>query len=257
MARVVLVVPCYDEADRLPGAAFRDFSLPGHELRVLFVDDGSRDDTGEVLGALCEASPSRLELLRLERNRGKAEAVRRGVEHALASSPAPTYVGYWDADLATPLSELPRLCDMLDTHPDTEAVLGSRVRMLGHDIDRRAHRHAYGRVFATAVATVLSMPVYDTQCGSKLFRGGPDLARVFATPFVSRWVFDVEILARYIALWEPRGIDAAAHIYELPLQHWTHVEGSKIGPRDAALAFVDLARIATRYREPLEQRRRR
>lgn len=255
MARVYLVVPCFNEAERLPEEQFRSFALASDELHLLFVDDGSRDATREVLGRLCDGAPERLHMLSLQQNQGKAEAVRRGVLGAVERGA--DLIGYWDADLATPLFELPRFCELFTERHDLDAVLGSRVRMLGRNIDRRTYRHVYGRVFATAVATMLDLPVYDTQCGSKVFRVNDELRAVFAEPFVSKWIFDVEILARYIELWEPRGIDASGRIYELPLHSWKHVEGSKIGVADAALAFADLGRIGTRYRKALALRRAR
>jgi glycosyltransferase involved in cell wall biosynthesis len=183
MARVYLVVPCFNEAERLPEEQFRSFALASDELHLLFVDDGSRDATREVLGRLCDGAPERLHMLSLQQNQGKAEAVRRGVLAAVERGA--DLVEYWDADLATPLFELPRFCELFDERHDLDAVLGSRVRMLGRNIDRRTYRHAYGRVFATAVATLLDLPVYDTQCGSKLFRVNDELKSVFAEPFAS------------------------------------------------------------------------
>lgn len=255
MARVALVIPCYNEATRLALATFRAFDLPGHEFSFLFVDDGSTDGTAEILDDLCHEDPSRRSWMRLAENQGKAEAVRHGVLRALEQGV--DQVGYWDADLATPLDELERFCRVLDRFPPIGMVFGSRVQLLGRTIRRHTHRHAFGRVFATVVSQMLSLAVYDTQCGSKLFRASDDLARVFAEPFVSRWVFDVEVIARFIELYEPRSIDIADRIYELPLRRWTDVAGSKIGPADALLAARDLTRIANKHRAVLRQRRKR
>lgn len=253
MTRVVIVVPCYNEARRLPVDAFLSFRLERADVRFLFVDDGSTDATHEVLSDLVRRGGDRILMMRLERNSGKAEAVRRGLLAALDRGT--DRVGYWDADLATPLHEISRFSEVLDAHPDLDLVMGARVQLLGRTIDRRAYRHAYGRVFATAVAAMLKLPVYDSQCGAKLFRVGPDLRSIFEDTFVTRWIFDVEILARLIAVYEPRGVDAAARVFELPLEEWRDIAGSKIGPADAALAARDLAKIAYRYRAPLALRR--
>lgn len=250
-----IVVPCFNEARRLPSDAFVACVDRRPEISFLFVDDGSRDATREVLNALAGRRPDRMDVLALDRNQGKAEAVRRGLLHACSASPA--YVGYWDADLATSLDEIPRFAAVLDANPELRIVLGSRIRMLGRRIDRKNYRHVYGRAFATAVSTLLSLPVYDTQCGAKLLRTSPELSAILAEPFLTRWVFDVEILARLIERWEEQGIEAAERLYELPLERWVDVAGSKIGPGDAAMAALDLARIGARHRETLWARRKR
>ena len=89
--------------------------------------------------------------------------------------------------------------------------------------------------------------MYDTQCGAKLFRMTPDTRALFADPFISRWIFDVELTARYI---QAHGRDAAAKaIYELPIQHWHDVAGSKVGALDFVHALRDLWKIHRRYRK--------
>ena len=253
MARVHIVVPCFDEADRLPVDDF--LAHDDADVSFLFVDDGSGDATWEVLGALCARRVDKFFRIRLRQNQGKAEAVRFGMREALDRGA--TYVGYWDADLATPLEEIHHFVARLDADPDLDVVIGSRVRLLGRTIERRTYRHLYGRVFATAVSQLLQLGVYDTQCGAKLFRDSDDLRAVLQEPFTTRWVFDVELLARLISRWEPRGVDTESRIYEWPLRVWRDVAGSKIHARDAAVAFMDLARIAQRYRAGLALRYRR
>lgn len=245
MARVVVVVPCYDEEERLDAEAFRAFALPGHYVDFRFVDDGSRDGTARVLESI-RAARGGVTVQRLERNAGKAEAVRRGVVGALAERP--DYVAYWDADLSTPLDELGAFVAVCESRREIDVVLGSRVKLMGRAIERLAWRHYLGRVGATLVSEALDLPVYDTQCGAKLFRATDLLARVFAEPFVTRWVFDVEILARLLTM-DPEGrAHAAAAIYELPLDRWSFVRGSKVKPADFARALLDLAAIKRRYR---------
>jgi dolichyl-phosphate beta-glucosyltransferase len=242
--RVVLVIPCYNEERRLDVAAFRAFDGGSDRVEFLFVDDGSRDGTRRVLESLAASDPSRFGVLALERNGGKAEAVRRGIERALESGAE--VVGFWDADLATPLSELPSFLDVLTTRPAIEMIFAARVRLLGRNISRRPSRHYVGRVGATLISSSLGLAVYDTQCGAKLFRTSDTMREIFATPFLSRWIFDVELIARFVKL---RGRDAAAGaIYELPIRTWHDVTGSKVKSTDFLRALRDLWKIHRAYK---------
>jgi glycosyltransferase involved in cell wall biosynthesis len=246
MASLTIVVPCYDEAARLrPDAFLRALeATPG--LHFLFVDDGSRDATLATLRALAAKRPERLAVLALPENRGKAEAVRAGVREAFARGH--DYVGWWDADLATPLDEIPRFVAALEDAPEREIVFGARIAMLGRTIERSALRHYAGRVFATAASQLLGLPVYDTQCGAKLLRATPALAALFEEPFTSAWVFDAELLARLVRdRRRPGARPAADAVLELPLQTWRDVPGSKVRPADFVRALVALLRIRRRY----------
>lgn len=242
MSRHVVVVPCFNESRRLPVDVLRDWSARHAQWRFLFVDDGSRDDTWAVLQTFVEADPESFAAIRLPANRGKAEAIRQGVLFATAWKPR--YVGYWDADLATPLEELERFRQVLDEHGDVDFVLGARVRLLGRAIERRLARHLLGRLFATLASLLLRLPVYDTQCGAKMLRVTPTTAALFAAPFRTSWVFDVELLARFLQTSGDGSVSAAARrLYELPLQSWADVAGSKLRFRHCARALWDLGVI--------------
>lgn len=246
MARVILVVPCYNEERRLRAEEFRPFTLPGHHVELCFVNDGSRDRTLDVLNALHQQRPEAIRVVDLPQNQGKAEAVRRGFAASLGSGA--DYIGFWDADLATPLAELSRFIEVLEAEPSRQMVFGARVKLLGRHIERKVTRHYLGRVFATAVSMTLGLAVYDTQCGAKVFRNGPALAEVFAAPFVSRWIFDVEIIARFLKIWRTHGGPPPSDaIYELPLVTWNDVAGSKLKSTDFLKAIGDLWRIRRQY----------
>jgi glycosyltransferase involved in cell wall biosynthesis len=241
---LTVVVPCYNEEQRLPVDEFRRFSLDGVRVDFLFVNDGSRDDTLRLLESLRAEDPERFAILDLERNSGKAEAVRRGILAAVDRRA--DFVGFWDADLATPLSEIPGFIDVFRTRPEIEMVFAARVRLLGRSISRNPGRHYFGRVGATLISSSLGLAVYDTQCGAKLFRTSDDIRALFDQAFISRWIFDVEIIARLV---QQRGRDAAARaIYELPIQAWTDVKGSKVRSTDFFRALKDLGKIRRAYR---------
>ena len=141
MLPTTIVVPCFNEAARLPEARFRAFveSVPGVDF--LFVNDGSTDGTLSMLRALADRDVTRFRVLSLDLNRGKAEAVREGVCAAMAGQPRPDCVGFWDADLATPLDAIPRLVAVLEDRPEVQMIFGARVKLLGRAIERSSLRH--------------------------------------------------------------------------------------------------------------------
>lgn len=243
-AGTAIVVPCYNESARLRVGECLEF-LAGHpQVHLLMVDDGSRDGTWTMLEEMRRKRPERITTLRLDRNRGKAEAVRQGVLKVLEGGPSQGesfgLVGYWDADLSTPLSTLPLFMDVFAERPECSLVMGSRVRLLGRRIVRRPLRHYLGRIFSTFASLSLDLGVYDTQCGAKLFRAGEHLQLIFSRPFSDPWVFDVEMLSRLRTLW---GAEVENRIVELPLPEWEDAGGSKIRLRDGARAAVSLAMI--------------
>jgi dolichyl-phosphate beta-glucosyltransferase len=243
MHEVIIVVPCYNEAKRLDLPAFRDFASDHPWASFLFVNDGSTDLTSEVLKELCGSNRTCFSVYDLPRNVGKAEAVRTGVLKALEFKPK--YVGMWDADLATPLGEIPRFCRVLNDLPQVRMVFGARVRLMGRTIERPGARHYMGRLAATVISWTVRLPIYDTQCGAKIFRATEELADLFHQPFLSSWIFDVEILARLIAA--NNGVVPADAIYELPLDEWKHKGGSRIRAGDYFKALWELFLIRRNY----------
>ena len=245
MSTCTVVIPCYNESLRLDREAFADFARRTG-VRLLFVDDGSTDDTRPVLTALAQRCPGNARVHAMPANSGKAEAVRQGLLGACAERP--TYVAFWDADLATPLDEVLEFMQLLDSRPDIEMVFGARVGLLGRSIQRHMARHYLGRVFATAASVVLGIAIYDTQCGAKMFRVSDRFVQQLREPFIGGWIFDVEMIAREIST--RRGTDlprTETIIYEYPLPVWRDVAGSKIKLRDWFVVGVNLGRIYFKY----------
>lgn len=235
MPTICLILPCFNEASRLKMSAFVS-GPPG--VTFLFVDDGSTDGTAALIRA---HESDTIRLLTLPRNVGKAEAVRQGMLHAQRNGflNHTDWVGYWDPDLATPLSELENFVAYGATFSGSlDGILGSRIYKLGSRIERSFKRHLFGRIFATIAVTSLDLKCYDSQCGAKLFR--PYLVdQAFGRPFVSRWIFDVEVLSRL----------RSSALVEYPLRQWCDVPGSKITVRKVATRVaVDLFRICRDYR---------
>jgi glycosyltransferase involved in cell wall biosynthesis len=231
-AKVALAVPCFNERGRLHIARFAE-GADKNNLRILFVDDGSTDGTADFIAEKIKNHP-RLGLLRRERNRGKGAAVRAGVLQLAKECPDAEWIGFWDADLSTPLDEVRH---MLGVHEmegvEVDAIWASRVMRAGSHIDRRFNRHLFGRLFATAAGELLGVRAYDTQCGAKLFRC-EIVPAAFGGEYVSRWIFDVELYQRI-------GPD---RILECPVLAWTDQPGSKISVfREFPQVVRDLLRI--------------
>jgi len=240
-----LIIPCFNEARRLPAGDFLRLAAASQDLTLLFVEDGSTDGTFEVLERMKGAASGSIELHRMARNSGKGEAVRVGLRLALARGA--DVVGYADADLATPTHELERMLRMMD-EGSSLVLLGSRVRLLGYRMERRAVRHYLGRVFATFASIALRLPVYDTQCGAKIFRRSPALEAAVERPFRSRWIFDVELLDRLLRGGPGAAPMAPDDFEEVPLRLWRDVQGSKMRTWTMIRAGLEILALLARRR---------
>ena len=238
--RAQIVIPCYNEQARLDIAALHKFLARTEGVGFIFVNDGSEDDTSSVLRELASCFPARVVVIEQPLNQGKGEAVRVGMLRAMDLGAE--YAGYFDADLATPLEASLEFIETLDRDPELQFVLGSRVALLGRSITRKASRHYIGRIFATGASLVLALPVYDTQCGAKLLRVSERARSLFRKPFGSRWIFDVELIARYLSTYGSR-----EGLYEMPLRRWTDVGASKVKWRDFMRAGAEMAAIYRTY----------
>ncbi|OAI51998.1 hypothetical protein AYO47_06650 [Planctomyces sp. SCGC AG-212-M04] len=249
MSSTTLIIPCYNEERRLDASAFLHFAAANPAVRLLFVNDGSRDNTLEVLNGIAAERPVQIAVHDCEKNGGKAEAVRQGMLRALDEGA--DYAGYFDADLATPLEAAIEFARVLDRLRGIDVVVGSRLQLLGRSIKRRAKRALLGRVFAKAASTTLGISIHDTQCGAKLFRSTPWVAAAFSQPFCTRWIFDVEVLARIAQATQAAGGPALTEcVYEFPVDDWTEIAGSKLKATDFLKAPAELATIYWRYLGP-------
>lgn len=190
-----------------------------------FVNDGSTDRTLDLLHSL-KAACSNAYVLDLEKNVGKAMAVYHGIHFSIKNIDA-HYYGYMDADLATPLSFVAIMETGLKQHSELSMIFGSRQLADQGAIERKVFRHYSGRLVSSIITWALGEKYGDTQCGAKLFsKEGVLIA--FQRPFISSWVFDVEIIKRLLVNFGKE--DGKRKIKEIPVNQWKDVGNSKVSP---------------------------
>lgn len=216
--KTVIIIPFYNEVERINLENFHQIFNGFQRYNFLLVDDGSSDKTIDILEQF-KLKFSNIEVLKLERNVGKAEAIRSAVLSILDAD----FISYYDADLATPFLELDKLIQFSTQNPNYKMVMGARIKLIGNGVKRSLKRHYFGRIFATIVSQfVLKVPVYDTQCGAKVI-DFKTAKQIFEKPFVSKWLFDVELLKRL-----QKTHDLKKVVREIPLEEWEEIGNSKI-----------------------------
>lgn len=239
-----IVIPCYNEEKKLALKAYQNFFQSNPEVIICFVNDGSTDSTLQKLESLQAKFSDRISIISNPKNLGKAEAVRNGMLFSNKNLEF-KHIAYLDADLSTSLEE----CKSLTTYlkDDVNFVFGSRIMKIGSVIERRQHRFLIGRVIATVISSVLQLKVYDTQCGCKVFT--KELSKqVFKEPFLSKWLFDVEIFHRIIDYYGRENV--LNNMLEIPLKRWVDVGDSKVKTTYFIRLWVDIYRIHNRYNKP-------
>jgi CheY-like chemotaxis protein len=239
---VGVVIPCYNEEDRLSGKEFRDFVHNNLGYHLCFVNDGSTDNTLKVLEELSVGYENKISVYNCEKNGGKAEAVRQGVLH-LAKDSQLDYIGYLDADLSTDFRDFDDLVKTIEKS-DFKIVSGSRMARMGADITKESARAIISKTINLIIRTILKMPFNDTQCGAKIM--DKEIATlVFNKSFITRWLFDVEIFMRMRKHYGKEKV--AQLICEQPLKRWIHADGSKLSMSDSIKIVGQLAKIAVHY----------
>ena len=240
---VGVVIPCYNEEERLLSKEFTEFIEKNSGYHLCFVNDGSKDKTIDVLNKLREGREDFITVYDCKKNGGKAEAVRQGMLH-MAKHEDLDYIGFLDADLSTDLTDFDDLVKTIE-NSNYKIVSGSRISRMGADITKESARKIISLTINFIIRKILSMDFKDTQCGAKIFH--KDVIDIsFKEKFVTQWIFDVEIFKR-IAL--TYGLKEAKEILcEQPLKRWIHADGSKLSMKDSFKIIGQLGQIAWTYR---------
>jgi CheY-like chemotaxis protein/glycosyltransferase involved in cell wall biosynthesis len=240
---VGVVIPCYNEEERLLSDEFLRFINTNSGYHLCFVNDGSKDKTLEVLHTLRKGRENFITVYNCKQNGGKAEAVRLGMLH-MAKKEDLDYIGFLDADLSTDLADFDDLVKTIETS-GFKIVSGSRIARMGADITKESARKIISLTINFFIRKILSMDFKDTQCGAKIFH--KDVIDVaFGKKFVTQWIFDVEIFKRMTIHF---GLQKAkSMLCEQPLKRWIHADGSKLSMKDSIKIVGQLGQIAWVYR---------
>lgn len=239
MNQALFIIPFYNEGKRISFDSYREIIDASKEIDFLLINDGSSDDTLDVLNRLSEELQN-CTVYSLSQNSGKAEAIRQGILH---NPKEYEYIGYLDADFSTPVSEMIKLLDYAKKNRDIDIVLGSRVKLLGNEVVRSQARHYFGRIFATIISKlILRVPVYDTQCGAKIIKDNI-AKKLFDKPFLTRWIFDVEMLLRYKMSYS----DSLATVKEFPLEIWIEKGNTSIKLKEFLIFPFQILKIYFHY----------
>lgn len=240
---VGVVIPCYNEEERLLSDEFLKYIDQHTGYHLCFVNDGSKDRTLEVLHNLQKGREDFITVYDCEKNGGKAEAVRLGMLH-MAQKEDLDYIGFLDADLSTDLRDFDDLVKTIE-NSDFKIVSGSRISRMGADITKESARKIISLTINFIIRKILKMDFKDTQCGAKIFHKDViDIA--FSKKFVTQWIFDVEIFKRMSIHFGLK--KAKTMLCEQPLKRWIHADGSKLSMKDSVKIVMQLAQIAWVYR---------
>lgn len=223
----------------------RNFLKKEPNVSLFFIDDASTDNTIDRLLVLEKEFPAKVLKLSNTKNLGKAESIRKVVLHCVANDIGENYA-YLDADLATSLEECYSYLPFLED--GKEFVFASRILKIGSVVERKFSRFLSGRIIASFISNILDLKVYDTQCGCKVFT--PEIAKLaFDKPFISKWLFDVEIFSRILTHYGKPG--ALKLMDEIPVKKWIDRGDSKVKLSYFFRLWVDLYLIWRSHRKNL------
>ena len=241
--KTIIIIPCFNEEKRLDSNQFTKYLTYNKHIHFIFINDGSSDNTGSLINKLKNEFPKYITVLNNDTNKGKAESIRIGILNGIKYNP--NYIGFLDADLSSPIQEIDNLLKIINNNSLKEFVYSSRIQLINNIVKKNYFRYLFGRIFATVVSILFKLPIYDTQCGSKIF--SINICKlIFKEKFISNWLIDVEIFARLINIY---GLEHTIQIsYESPVTIWIERGESKIKSSYFLKAPFELLRIYNYYK---------
>lgn len=243
---ICVVLPFYNEAKRL-NDEFIFSLLSVDKVDFIFINDGSKDNTLELLFEKYGGGFSNLRIDSLPINHGKSEAIRVSWKAALENGDY-AHLGFLDSDGAITLQELLDCLNIASERHSVDAVWKSRVGLSGRKIERSFSRHYISRLVATFFGLADRDLPYDTQCGLKLFKVSDEFKFAISQPLKTRWFIDLEIYSR---LRQQLGRDLV--IWEQPCLSWVEIKDSHLSIK----SFISLIReVLFVYRQLLKSKPR-
>ncbi len=228
--KLAIIIPCFNEEKRLSLSSL-SLLLDQTDVDIYLANDGSSDNTLTIINSFSQENLDRCRVINFEKNQGKANTIYLSVNQ-LIEKETYDYIGYFDADFSTPVSEIKKMILALDWKEES-FLIGSRILLLNTKIKRKWLRHIIGRFIVTLINFKFDLGIYDTQCGAKFF--STSIAKSsFDKPFHTSWLFDVEIFIR---------LKKKNLLYcgkEFPLDEWRDVDGSKLGWKTAFKILKEL-----------------
>lgn len=238
-SRVAILIPCFNEVQRFPHEYWKDLVVENRQVQWIFIDDGSRDGTREILEEFCASYPAKL--IKLDTNEGKGNAIRKGMKAALNDSPQLKVIGFIDSDGAFSKRDISKFLSLVEENlakieeKNWDILISSRVALSGRAIERSLPRHYIGRIIATYLTRGWRGSPYDTQSGFKLFSITPDFNSRIEDKFRTKWFVDIELISRLSVIYE-----YPIRIWEEPLDSWEEVGGSKVGFRQIFSILIEI-----------------
>ena len=247
-----IIIPCYNESSRLDLKSFIEYAENNKHNILCFVNDGSSDTTRETLAKIKSLEHENVHIYNLTKNSGKAKAVQQGALYLYNETSVKT-IGFIDADLSTDFQDYADLLWAMKTNKNLKVIYGSRAATGENEIKRDGIRSIISAVIRLIIFCITRLKIQDTQCGAKVFERAL-IPTLFNEEFKTRWLFDVEILLR---LKKEVTIKRFRHIFlEKPLTRWVHMDGSKLGMKDALSIPASLIKIGLIYNiyRPIHER---
>lgn len=237
MQKIAIIIPCYNEEKRLDLSSLEAL-INQTSADIYLANDGSSDKTLEIITHFSSQNSDRCFVLNYPENEGKAQTIFKSCNKILASNNY-DFIGYFDADFSTPVSEVKRMLDVISSC-DSKFIIGSRILLLNSGIKRKFHRHIIGRIIITIINLRFRLGIYDTQCGAKIF-SSEIIKEAFQEPFKTSWLFDIEIFIRL------KKLNLLRYGKEIPIYDWKDVDGSKLGWKTAFKISRELYLLFKKY----------